>query len=153
MVILRVMMNSRVLLAVFAGVLFSVQGLAQEGVVSGVVYEDENGNGVMDGGEKVVPGAKVVLFSFPEEEELETVTSGPDGSYTFGAVPPGEYQIQITFPSGITVITDPFVVAAGIDGPFLAIPVVTGGTIQRFSNLTLVNPANVRGREVSPFAP
>lgn len=124
-----------------------------EGVVSGVVYEDGNGNGVMDDGEVGVPGAKVVLLSFPDEEELDEVVTGPEGTYSFASVPPGEYQLQITFPSGLTVITDPFVVAAGSDGPFLAIPVVTGGTALRFTNLTLVNPANVRGREVSPFAP
>lgn len=153
MIILSPMKSFQWAFATVAAILLPMYGVAQEGVVSGVVYEDANGNGIMDGGEKGVPGAKVTLLSFPDEEELQSLVSGPDGEYSFDVVPPGEYQLQITFPSGLTVITDPFVLAAGLDGPFLAIPIVNGVSIQRFSNLTLVNPANVRGREVSPFSP
>lgn len=86
--------------------------------VSGNVYVDVDLNGVNDGGDR--PLANVVVELRTASGDLvATTTTGPDGSYSFGDVPAGDYVVIETQPAGygegpehptnrvpVTVVTD-----------------------------------------------
>ena len=76
---------SRILIAVFF--LSSVTcAAADSGSVSGTVADPSGA---------VVPGAAVVLRN-PATAEQFSATAGADGSYSFAAVPPGHYGMQVS---------------------------------------------------------
>ena len=67
--------------------------------VSGNVYVDVDLNGVNDGGDR--PLANVVVELRTASGDLvATTTTGPDGSYSFGDVPAGDYVVIETQPAG-----------------------------------------------------
>jgi hypothetical protein len=69
-------------------------------VVSGLVYEDRNGNGAQETGEPGVADATVKLRD-PQtrsvHQEWETRT-GADGSYHFANIPSGSYELGVQLP-------------------------------------------------------
>ncbi|HWI32552.1 MAG TPA: SdrD B-like domain-containing protein [Microbacterium sp.] len=70
--------------------------------VSGVVYNDIDGNGVQDAGE---PGLADVVVDLDGVDDLgaavsETLQTGVDGSYEFVQVRPGTYTLSETDPAG-----------------------------------------------------
>lgn len=67
------------------------------GSVGGTAFYDENGNGVQDENESVLPGMNIRLAG--TQYELETV-SGPDGSFCLTGIHPGEYEMTVSFPNG-----------------------------------------------------
>ena len=70
---------------------------AEEGDVFGNVWEDFNGNGLIDAGEEFTESVRVVL----REENggiVAVQTTGPGGRYLFSAVPNGSYVIAFTLP-------------------------------------------------------
>ncbi|MFK7957536.1 MAG: beta strand repeat-containing protein [Lysobacterales bacterium] len=72
------------------------------GNLTGVVYEDTNGNGTQDPGEPGIPGVQVVVTD--SGGSTQTLTTGPDGSYAT-PVPPGDTQVDIdetTLPPNLT---------------------------------------------------
>ena len=87
-------------------------------------------------------------------EEIATVVTGEDGSYSFEGVASGTFLIQFTYPSGLTVQSMPFPLAKGQSFGFNA-PVVTptGGGATTSPNLSVVNPGSVRGPDSTPFTP
>ncbi len=89
-------------------------GDQQVGTVSGVVFNDPNGNGTQDGGESGIGGVTVQLRS--GSTVVATTTTVGDGSYTFTSVAPGSYTVVETDPSGYVSTTNntvPVSVAAG----------------------------------------
>ena len=86
--------------------------------VSGHIYVDVDLNGQNDGGDR--PLANVVVELRTASGDLvATTTTGPDGSYSFGDVPAGDYVVIETQPAGygegpehptnrvpVTVVTD-----------------------------------------------
>lgn len=123
------------------------------GSVSGVVYEEEDATAGFSAGDIPVPGAKVTLVSLPDREEVQVLLTGEDGQFNFENVPFGEYEVRIEYISGLMVATQPFAVASASQELDLQIPVITEASAPFFSNLRVVNPANVRGPEVSTFRP
>ncbi len=73
-------------------------GDQQVGTVSGVVFNDPNGNGVQDAGELGIGGVTVQLKT--GAVVVATTTTAGDGSYSFTSVTPGSYTVQETDPSG-----------------------------------------------------
>ncbi len=78
--------------------------------IQGTVFDDTNGNGTRQG-EPALPGVKVSLFSAGangavgggDDVLLGVRTSGPNGGYSFTALPPGRYFVQedlTTLPAG-----------------------------------------------------
>jgi len=65
----------------------TVQDAGENGVVGLTVslYDDLNGNGALDGGERL----------------LATTTTGANGAYTFGQLLPGDYLVRVTDPTSI----------------------------------------------------
>ncbi|HNU52412.1 MAG TPA: SdrD B-like domain-containing protein [Verrucomicrobiota bacterium] len=72
------------------------------GTVTGVVFEDRNGNGLQDAGESGLGGVVVALAS---EERTVTATTALDGSFQFADVIPGLYVATETDPLGFVSTT------------------------------------------------
>jgi protocatechuate 3,4-dioxygenase beta subunit len=79
-------------------------GDQQIGTVSGVVFNDLNGNGVQDPGELGIGGVTVVLRD-DAQGTIQTTTTGSDGRYLFSNIAPGSYTVQAADPSGYTSTT------------------------------------------------
>ena len=76
-------------------------------VISGIIWEDYNANGVMEPGE---PGLAGVILSLLDEFGSPTssapTTTNADGYYEFTGLAPGNYYVVYELPSGYTVTTD-----------------------------------------------
>lgn len=77
----------------------------QPSSISGLVYMDDNANGVHDGNELRIGGADVILTiaadpSVPNSvaQTIKAVTLA-DGTYSFDTLPPGSYSIEYIVPS------------------------------------------------------
>lgn len=122
-------------------------------LISGVFFDDVNGNGIQEDGDAPVEGVTVELID-ANGKVIESVTTDANGEYTFTNVFPGDYAIRFvndaadkrfTSPgpegvegvvndadaegvvSGITVIAGQDV--SGIDGGHTALPGSISGTI------------------------
>jgi hypothetical protein len=69
--------------------------------ISGVVYDDLNGNGKRDSGEPGQAGWAVELFD-SNGDLITTTDSASDGSYSFTGIGPGEYSIEEILQAGWT---------------------------------------------------
>ena len=84
-------------------------GFLRQGTVSGVVFNDANGNRIKDAGEAGIGGVTIQMRS-------HTVWSVGDGSYSFSNVTPGRYTVMAHIPAGFVHTTRgavPVSVAAG----------------------------------------
>ncbi|MFD2542110.1 SdrD B-like domain-containing protein, partial [Lacinutrix gracilariae] len=73
------------------------------GDISGIVFEDTNGNGIQDAGEAGIEGVNVVITDVNNNET--TVITGTDGTWTLNDIPVGEATVDVdesTLPSDIT---------------------------------------------------
>ncbi len=79
-------------------------------IISGTVYLDRDNDGDQDGGEPGIPGVTVVIegagpdgvFGNGDDLPPVTLTTGPDGSYSYGGAITGQnYRIVETQPSGL----------------------------------------------------
>lgn len=110
--------------------------------VSGIIYKDSNGNKIADGKDKMAKGASVTFMTFPAEDgkEIGNSTTNDAGQYSFAKVGAGTYQLLITYPNGMTVLTRPFVVKPADGDLYLAFPVLDRSSVTRYTNLRVVNP-------------
>lgn len=71
---------------------------AGTGGISGVVFFDANGNGVRDAGEAGLAGVQLRAVDDASQGQnySSTITSGADGSYSFGALAAGSYVVTET---------------------------------------------------------
>ena len=77
--------------------------------VGDFVFRDEDGDGVFEAGDSPLAGVVVSLRSAGGELVATTVTAS-DGRYSFAAVRPGSYEVELAVPAGF-VLSD----AAGED--------------------------------------
>ena len=86
--------------------------------LSGTVFVDRNDNGVFDPKEKPIAGATITLTGVDDLGRTVTtvITSGADGSYSFGNLRPGTYAITETQPTGYADGKDTMGTAGGIAG-------------------------------------
>jgi uncharacterized repeat protein (TIGR01451 family) len=86
--------------------------------VTAVVFHDLNGNGILDPGEPRLSGVTVDLLGAGMDDMFGTFDdvvypsqqTGPDGSYTFTLLPPGEYEVTVdetTLPPDLMFATTP----------------------------------------------
>ncbi len=71
-------------------------------VVSGTVWNDDDGNGVITGGEGLIPNATVCLYDSTGTVELTCTTTDTNGYYVFPGVADGSYIVKVdptTLPS------------------------------------------------------
>jgi hypothetical protein len=76
-------------------------GYRQEGTVSGIVFYDLNGDGIIQPSESGIGGVTVLLIG----GGTTTATTASDGSYIFYGVPNGDYTVQEIDPPGFTSTT------------------------------------------------
>ncbi len=74
-------------------------GAVIPGSISGVVYMDDNFNGVMDEGEEAASGITVTLTDERGETVATDKTNG-QGLYEFKQINPGEYRVSLTARKG-----------------------------------------------------
>ncbi|MEM7390993.1 MAG: SdrD B-like domain-containing protein, partial [Verrucomicrobiota bacterium] len=78
----------------------------QPAVVSGSVFEDINGNGLLDPEDTNGLAAAMVALVDSNGATVETVSPMADGSFQFMPAMPGAYTIQETDPAGFTSTAD-----------------------------------------------
>lgn len=72
---------------------FAVVGDAS---LSGTVWNDVNGDGVMDSGEAGIPGVSVVVtWDGPDGPVVIVMVSGADGSWNLPNLPSGDYTVEL----------------------------------------------------------
>jgi sarcosine oxidase gamma subunit len=101
-------------------------GQYQTSSVSGIVYNDTNGNDV-DNSEPGIAGVTVTLTGTngAGNAVTATTTSAANGTYSFGGLAPGNYKITETPPAGYTTET----ANAGSLGGTAAVAVVSNVTV------------------------
>ncbi|MAS96534.1 MAG: hypothetical protein CMO55_25375 [Verrucomicrobiales bacterium] len=116
----------------------------ETGLISftGVVFRDSNGNGAQDEGEPVTEGASVSLLHSETRLAIATAKTDEKGVYVFEKVPPGKYPLEVTFPSGRSLVTEEYDVAELNGGAFLAVAIPEEKDGPKFADASLVNPAN-----------
>jgi Ca2+-binding RTX toxin-like protein len=93
------------------------------GSMSGVVHDDPNGNGMVDPGEGVIPGATVQLDTNGDNVGDLSSTSGSDGTWSFTGLGPQDYRVffivpegyETTGPAGYAITLAPDQAATGLD--------------------------------------
>lgn len=81
-------------------VLFGNQANSAVGTITGLKFDDANGNGVQDAGEAGVAGVTINLFAASGGALVATTTTGADGTFGFADVNPGDYQVAEVVPDG-----------------------------------------------------
>jgi len=74
-------------------------GLIGQGVVGDRVWQDDDGDGIQDGGEPGVDGVTVRLLTSAAVLAKSTTTAG-GGSYAFTGIAPGSYIVEVIEPAG-----------------------------------------------------
>ena len=77
------------------------------GSVGGMVWNDENGDGILDDTESGVEGAMIELGT--EGMDPMTMMSGPDGTYLFEELPAGFYSVVLKPIEGMVGTTSPMI--------------------------------------------
>jgi len=83
-----------------ATVLFGNQANAAAGTITGLKFNDANGNGAPDSGEPGVGGVTINLLAAAGGSIVATTTTASDGTFTFSGVNPGSYQVSEVVPEG-----------------------------------------------------
>lgn len=64
-------------------------------LLSGTVYHDSNGNGMMDDGERKIANATVLTVDMSDFSKVVRVTTDGSGMYRFADLKPGSYLVQV----------------------------------------------------------
>jgi hypothetical protein len=109
-------------------------------MILGTVFDDANGNGEQDAGEPGIPGVRVNL----RNGISGTITTDPNGDYSFSLSWSGHYTVTATTPAGYTSTTPEEIVAL-LTGPGQQVQVDFGyrgvGTIRG----TVFDDRNING--------
>lgn len=107
------------------------------GAISGMKFNDVNGNGLLDSGETGLAGVTIVEKA--SDGTTRSTTTGQDGSFSFTGVIPGDVTVSEVVPSGFSQT------APGGDGE-IAVTVVSGMTASGllFGN-HLLAPGSISG--------
>ncbi|MBK8900438.1 MAG: carboxypeptidase regulatory-like domain-containing protein [Anaerolineaceae bacterium] len=100
-------------------------GFYQLASIGDYVWLDANQDGIQDANEYGVPNVTVELYD-SGDNLISTTTTAFDGSYSFTNLPPGDYYVVVTPPSGYTITSQ----NVGNDALDSDIDPTTGETIQ-----------------------
>jgi hypothetical protein len=112
-------------------------------VISGTIWEDYNGNGVMEPGEPGLAGVILSLFDeFGSPTAIPNATTDADGYYEFTGLTAGNYYVVYELPSGYTVTTD----SDGVDGSnSMFVSVASGQTTSANVGMMIPPPPVISG--------
>jgi hypothetical protein len=130
---------------------FEMAVLQVEGefLIHGIVYNDLDGDGVMDTGETGVPDAIVTLVGMGD------MITGIDGLFSFDVSEAGAYTVHETDPPGYTSTTDNEVSVPVVDGNVyveFGVRLVEGVPLVDIKPGSVVNPLNLKSNGVLPAA-
>ncbi|MBQ8537986.1 MAG: carboxypeptidase regulatory-like domain-containing protein, partial [Clostridia bacterium] len=124
--------------------LLETLALYREGQVSGQVFEDQNANGVLDGGESAKTQFPVSLYRLVGDsyELYHTTATDDQGNYQFSNLMPGTYSLAMEAPAGtaFNLIGGSIIAKDGQSAPFQ----VGDGQQLTGMNGTLVVPTGLR---------
>ena len=86
----------------------------EPGTVSGVVFDDMNGNGTQDTGESGVYGVAVSVYDGTGTTFIASTTTDGDGNYSVYGLTAGTYQVVETLPDGYASTTSSSVSAVAV---------------------------------------
>ena len=116
---------------------------AQPGTVSGAVFVDVNGDGIVEPGDTNGLAGVTVQLLDTNGVVIATTTTDANGVYSFANVPPGSYTVVQTDPAHYTTTLD----SAGTTNNQIPVTLLSGGTLNEnyydFSPSTNVPQANV----------
>ncbi|MGE3310358.1 MAG: SdrD B-like domain-containing protein [Limisphaerales bacterium] len=72
--------------------------------ISGIAFEDSNGNGEPDPHEARIPGVNLFLLEAGNPTRLASAVSGSNGEFEFVNVPGGDYVVEAELPPGRTIL-------------------------------------------------
>lgn len=121
------------------------------GSITGLVFEDSDGDANMDKDEVGGAGIIVDLLDADGRFVARAVTN-VEGKYAFEGLADGVYFLRFEFKVGYAV-RSVGVSVSGNEVAFSPIPIITPLSSYNFFRLGLINPANVTGNEVSAFQP
>ena len=100
------------------------------GSISGVLYRDNNANGVFDAGtDTPAPGLPVALYPATGAQALADTITSASGAFSFGTLRPGAYRVVVTpLPTMQIVGGDTIAVTVVAQNP-LALPVLFTGNL------------------------
>ncbi len=78
-------------------------------------YADSNSNGALDEGEPAIPGVTVTVYTYATNE-LDSVTTGRDGTASKADIAPADFLAQVVIPQGYAAATSPADPSSGIAG-------------------------------------
>lgn len=89
--------------------------------LAGLVWFDEDEDGLLSAGEGGLSGARVLLLD-GQGQTLENLTTAGDGVFRFDSLLPGDYRIQVTLPDGLIFTKTPVIenisrLIADVDAP------------------------------------
>jgi len=120
-------------------------------VLEGMLFEDEDADGLRSDSELGVEGIIVDLLD-EDGNFVVRVLTDENGVYRFEGLEPGVNFLRFEFEPDFAVRSEGIEVGEG-ETVFASIPVLTPEADYSFIRLNLINPANFKGREVSPFQP
>ncbi|QQZ28160.1 IPTL-CTERM sorting domain-containing protein [Thiothrix subterranea] len=112
-------------------------------LVSGALWEDRNGDGLLTRGEAPLASVPVALFTDPNGDgnpadgvQVGTTNSGVDGVYGFDGLMPGTYVVVVSPPSGYVPVppnqgTDPAINSSVLVDRRLPVTLESGETVDK----------------------
>lgn len=80
-------------------------GFIKEAAISGLVFIDENYNGLYDEGEKGLAGVKITVEKAATNDEMGKVVTDESGSFEIGALRGNTYRVKATLPDDGVIYT------------------------------------------------
>ena len=115
--------------------------------ISGIVWDDANGNCILDKDEEKLSGWTVTLKD-ASNNVIATDTTDENGYYEFNNVAPGKYKLQTTLQPGWAPTCPP---EGKVEVERATIPIVQGFGVQRLGSLTVIKDAIPNGRQPFEF--
>ena len=115
--------------------------------ISGYVWDDANGNCILDEGEDKLSGWTVTLMD-ASGNVIATDTTDENGAYEFENVAPGKYNLQTTLQPGWAPTCPP---EGKVEVDRTSIPIVQGFGNRRSGSITVIKDAIPNGRQPFEF--
>ncbi len=97
-------------------------------------YADFNANGKIDADEPAIPGVTVTVYTYTTNE-MDSVTTGQDGTASKADIAPADFLAQVVVPQGYAAATSPVDPSSGIAGALTVTSPSPGSTVQMLIGL------------------